>query len=511
LARLRSEPQTETNAAEEREKKSALERPERFRKEAEQFRVPTDGQEPPEMNGGISAMTFYEMIDKIMPEVERGGDESFLIYRDADGGWHGDFTRNQYGETYDWVAEAIESDKAAFVTRGRDFAHGSMPYVYDKVLSQRLRNEHYNVWSHDQNAEHKKVHALLSFFEDNAAEFSRDVTEYLATVERPLAALLEMCPFNLATGREGWTFNKDLAWDAIDKIENTVADRLSQPKDVVVPSKRVIDGYTERLAVQIAGITLVLAENAKFESPFLVCNFVGDKPGAYNQSAFPGYVSAMSEFVERQITLIETLKAERGNRGLPIQTLTAADCIPGGLNENLIGKLIVIKPENFIPERQTADYQLKIALNGFGCSPTARGTAIICQDLYSGKDQRFERDDVAGVLDPANLPYWAAKKLALREAINQPGVFEFGGYHFKPYRKFERRDGDFNKQMSNAASDHALGIATCDWGKSDYSHTSFYAASCGSDADIFRCIENGKLYVPCENELFRYNEPPQKS
>ena len=42
------------------------------------------------------------------------------------------------------------------------------------------------------------------------------------------------------------------------------------------------------------------------------------------------------------------------------------------------------------------------------------------------------------------------------------------------------------------------------------SHEKFYAASGDSQCDIFRCIENGKLYVPCANELFRYNEPPQK-
>jgi hypothetical protein len=57
-------------------------------------------------------------------------------------------------------------------------------------------------------------------------------------------------------------------------------------------------------------------------------------------------------------------------------------------------------------------------------------------------------------------------------------------------------------------SDHEIGIATYEWGRTDYSHASFYAASGDSEMDIFKCVENGKVYVPCENELFEYNDSP---
>jgi hypothetical protein len=192
-------------------------------------------------------------------------------------------------------------------------------------------------------------------------------------------------------------------------------------------------------------------------------------------------------------------------------TLTAADCVPGGLDENLTGKVVVIKPTVLSPEYRTADHQLKIVQGGFGAEPNARGNAVFCKDLYSDKETRFERYDIAGVVDPAKLPQWAKDKLAYLEALKEPGVFAFGGYHFKPYRHFEKRDGDFQKQMDNAASDHSLGIATYEWKKNDYSHAAFYSASGDSQADIFRCVENGRLYIPCENELFRYNEPPVKA
>jgi hypothetical protein len=50
LERLHGEPQAKA-AAEEYEKKSALERLEHFKAEAERNRTPADGNEPPEMEG----------------------------------------------------------------------------------------------------------------------------------------------------------------------------------------------------------------------------------------------------------------------------------------------------------------------------------------------------------------------------------------------------------------------------------------------------------------------------
>ena len=44
-----------------------------------------------------------------------------------------------------------------------------------------------------------------------------------------------------------------------------------------------------------------------------------------------------------------------------------------------------------------------------------------------------------------------------------------------------------------------------EWKKHNYSWKEFYEASGDSQLDLFRCIENGKLYVPCEHELFEFN------
>lgn len=102
------------------------------------------------------------------------------------------------------------------------------------------------------------------------------------------------------------------------------------------------------------------------------------------------------------------------------------------------------------------------------------------------------------------------------------GTFAYGGYHFAPYRKFAK--GEIERQapndsrpwkidtryaMRNMRTDTEVGLSKYDWRKADYSCSEFYAASGDSNADIFMCVENGKLYVPGENELFCYTEPPK--
>jgi len=42
--------------------------------------------------------------------------------------------------------------------------------------------------------------------------------------------------------------------------------------------------------------------------------------------------------------------------------------------------------------------------------------------------------------------------------------------------------------------------------KAAYAYQDFYAAATDKECDIFQCLENGKLYVPCTHELQQYQE-----
>ena len=89
-------------------------------------------------------------------------------------------------------------------------------------------------------------------------------------------------------------------------------------------------------------------------------------------------------------------------------------------------------------------------------------------------------------------------------------TFQYGGKHFMPVRKFEQKDGDFYQITRRLRLDAELGIfregycLTEDEGIVPYSPEAFYQKSTDKTCDIFRCMENGKLYVPCEYGLQEY-------
>lgn len=91
--------------------------------------------------------------------------------------------------------------------------------------------------------------------------------------------------------------------------------------------------------------------------------------------------------------------------------LLEADCIPVTYSDDLHNKIVVIRSDILYPEYQRATCQLKICKGGFGASPNSRGNACYCIDLYTGKEARYERSDILGILEPERLPDWAKHKL----------------------------------------------------------------------------------------------------
>lgn len=89
------------------------------------------------------------------------------------------------------------------------------------------------------------------------------------------------------------------------------------------------------------------------------------------------------------------------------------------------------------------------------------------------------------------------------------GAFEYGGYHFIPERQLTSEEKDFANISKRQKLDIDLGFCRENYAypcKHHYSHDSFYAASPDKTCDLFRCVENGKLYIPCENDLQEYME-----
>ena len=365
-------------------------------------------------------MTFNEIIEKIMPEVENGSKEPFIVYRDNKSDWYCDFTQNQYGEKFDWVDNI--QDPFAVIFTGEDFSKGSYPYVYDKILIERLRSEYEIAPLKD--AKPNELNALINFIEENMGEFSSEVTDYLVLYDKPLAALYEMTSVSLVSEKPDYEYDYDKIGEFVDAVEAKINERLNNLKKQAIPAglegneksgKRNIEGYEEKICIEIAGKYIVLAENSKAEYPYLVCNIKYDNPlnmeERYNGVGTENYLEAMRELINRVDGFITTLETERSESGLPFQTLTTEHCIPKSQNADFEGKLIIIKPEMLAPEYRSAEHQLVLCTGGFGANAESSGRAVYVKELHSGKEWRYNRHQVAGIADPQKIPNWAIDKL----------------------------------------------------------------------------------------------------
>lgn len=113
--------------------------------------------------------------------------------------------------------------------------------------------------------------------------------------------------------------------------------------------------------------------------------------------------------------------------------------------------------------------------------------------------------NVENKVEHVSGPYYRNKE----KGENEPTAFEYFGYHFVPDRKLRECEKDSKATfLKHIRSDTTLGMCayTADWKRHDYSWTGFYEASANSPLDLFRCVENGKLYVPSNCELYEFIE-----
>mgnify|MGYP003453408546 CR=1 FL=1 len=84
-------------------------------------------------------------------------------------------------------------------------------------------------------------------------------------------------------------------------------------------------------------------------------------------------------------------------------------------------------------------------------------------------------------------------------------TFEYLGYHFTPEKRLTDNQLELKNVSLHQSSDKDLGFNTYTWKKHDYNYDEFYEAYGEKWFDLFRCKENGRLYIPGQNELFIYN------
>lgn len=124
--------------------------------------------------------------------------------------------------------------------------------------------------------------------------------------------------------------------------------------------------------------------------------------------ASDNYVEILKLFGEKIVA--ESEKLDEQIKFLPL--LSSENCYPHDYSENIEHQVVAIKKTSLKHSYRTQYHQLEFVTGGFGSYGNARGSAVFCTNLDTGKPSRWERCDIQGVVKPTCMPDWAKEKLA---------------------------------------------------------------------------------------------------
>ena len=179
--------------------------------------------------------------------------------------------------------------------------------------------------------------------------------------------------------------------------------------------KRMAGNYEVTTAFEIGTKEIIIGEDktAAPDERFVVANYE-------NNGIFERYVDALvggdyaeitKIFAERVKNEAEKVIDEKSKITVDMTPITKDGCQVLEADDSIKNKVVVIRADVFKPEYQIATKQLQLCTGGFGAEPNSRGSACFCTNLHSGKESRFERSDILGVIEKDDLPDWAKERL----------------------------------------------------------------------------------------------------
>ena len=184
-------------------------------------------------------------------------------------------------------------------------------------------------------------------------------------------------------------------------------------------TKRMAGPYEITHAVHIGDREIVLGENpADTEDVPYMCAYceANDIIASYYDSVggedYAEIVGIFGERIKEQAEITQEKLRQECMDGEQSILVTEKDCTLITSEDDLNNQVVVIRADVLRPEYRSARYQLRLCTGGFGASPHSRGSACYCKDLVTGKDSRFERRDILGVMEPDELPQWVYDGLA---------------------------------------------------------------------------------------------------
>ena len=189
-------------------------------------------------------------------------------------------------------------------------------------------------------------------------------------------------------------------------------------------AKRMAGPYEITHAIHIGAREIVLGENpADTDGTPYMCSYCESSDffaRYYDSVGSEDYAEVVAVFGERIREQAEKTREELRQERLGDEDdrpITEKDCTGISYEDDLNHKVVVIRADVLRPEYRSARYQLRLCTGGFGASPHSRGSACYCKDLVTGKNSRFERRDILGVMEPDELPQWVYDGLdGLRQA-----------------------------------------------------------------------------------------------
>jgi len=186
----------------------------------------------------------------------------------------------------------------------------------------------------------------------------------------------------------------------------------------------MVDTYEVKHAIHVGNKEILFGvDEKKIDCPYMVCNCTWDNPLGiepyFSAVGSADYLEMMTEFTSRVTTQLEAVKGERNKITVPLKPFTSEHCILNDNNQNLENKVAIISPECLRPEYRTADRQLVLITGGFGAHANSRGRAVYTTNLYTGKESRWNREDILGIVKPECMPHWAKERLKQIQAQRQ--------------------------------------------------------------------------------------------
>lgn len=186
--------------------------------------------------------------------------------------------------------------------------------------------------------------------------------------------------------------------------------------------KRMAGDYEIFQATGIGGEEIVMGEspNAKPKERYMCAYCTMNELFAQYSGVMVSddYGEILELFSERVREATEKLREELSQperEGIDDQPVKNTGFIPIESEDDLKGKVIVIREDVLKREYRRATRQYQLCTGGFGASPNSRGSACFCTNIYSGKDWRFERQDVLGIVSEKQMPDWVKARLSRLE------------------------------------------------------------------------------------------------